>query len=31
LVEQIPMIVNFESYAIDGYLIAFTDDTPKFE
>jgi hypothetical protein len=31
LIIEVPILVNFESYAIDGYLIAFTSDNPKFE
>jgi len=31
LILEIPEIVNYESYAIDGYGIAFDDYNPKFE
>jgi hypothetical protein len=31
LMIEVPILVNYESLAIDGYLIAFTDDNPKFE
>jgi len=31
LILEIPLIVNYESLAIDGYAIAFTDENPKFE
>ena len=30
LYEELPIIVNYESYAVDGYAIAFDHTQPKF-
>jgi len=31
LIIEVPILVNYESLAIDDYMLAFTDDNPKFE
>lgn len=31
LILEVPILVNFNSLAIDGYMIAFTDLNPKYD
>lgn len=31
LILEVPILVNYNSYAVDGYMIAFDSENPKYE